>query len=495
MSAPTSTNARAIAALCLAVASMAGGVASAGETRTTRAACGEGALVSGAASACVTRTGTWQVDLGDGVVRSSHGADFAPTNQHLIMQMDDVKKRDPKCVTTPRSQYHLKLIYAYSFDAPNNHTKVVPAVINLMRQINGFLYADSKRSGPPMQYRVACARSNRKIQIDAVRLDVSRQRTDVTGGMLDYMNIVNGVRSAGYTNPFAKYWIYYDGFSPVHPSHLGTASMAIDDRPTADNGNNFGPMYGVFYGHLNAYGAVAMMHEGSHILGAIQPSAPNSSGTFHCNDGEDVMCYPDGGPRSSAYNERRCLYLTFDCGKNDYFSTKPKPSSYLGTHWNLGSPINRFLQGCAYLTGQIQAGAGGPEADAALAPVAGDPWKDLATRMHAIPKSCRGRRFALTGAFSPTPSALDDALGRVPGTEPPTGFPVAGTVVGGGRPPEAFANLVAAPDVDVCFYAGSRRLSCASAAGTDLGTVPARATRARISLKAGALATYVLSVL
>jgi hypothetical protein len=88
------------------------------------------------------------------------------------------------------------------------------------------------------------------------------------------------------------------------------------------------------------------MHENAHNQGAVPYGSPNSTGTgAHCDEGEDVLCYtPDGGDRNQEPLSRVCSYVEFDCNADDYFDAAPELGEYLATHWNLGSPLNRFIE-------------------------------------------------------------------------------------------------------------------------------------------------------
>jgi hypothetical protein len=80
----------------------------------------------------------------------------------------------------------------------------------------------------------------------------------------------------------------------------------------------------------------AVLHEIGHLLGAVQLTAPHSTGAGHCTDGWDVMCYADGGPNDQMTYP--CPgdsgHAAFDCNHDDYFNPAPAAWSYLGTHWN-----------------------------------------------------------------------------------------------------------------------------------------------------------------
>lgn len=67
-------------------------------------------------------------------------------------------------------------------------------------------------------------------------------------------------------------------------------------------------------------------------MGAVQSSAPHSTGGFHCNDLYDVMCYNDGGPRANPFVE--CgAEEKYDCRGDDYFDTRTSSTEYLANHW------------------------------------------------------------------------------------------------------------------------------------------------------------------
>jgi hypothetical protein len=125
----------------------------------------------------------------------------------------------------------------------------------------------------------------------------------------------------------------------------GVGEMRLDDRPDWLNENNAGlPLVArVDSGCWGIPGALAEAHELFHTLGAVQASAPHSTGHSHCLDEIDRMCGGDssGKPTVLACPEGR--EDLFDCHHDDYFHTDPAPGSYLATHWNTAD--SRFLTG------------------------------------------------------------------------------------------------------------------------------------------------------
>lgn len=144
----------------------------------------------------------------------------------------------------------------------------------------------------------------------------------------DFGATIRAVGAKGFNRQDRKYVMYVD--SKVY---CGIGGFAGDDRPGAQNRSNFGPSYGRT--DSGCWGAGAAAHELGHNLGAVNNSAPNSSHAGHCVDDEDLMCYKD---TPTTVLVVRCPNVdpnTVDCNHDDYYSTNPKPGSYLASHWNV----------------------------------------------------------------------------------------------------------------------------------------------------------------
>ena len=145
----------------------------------------------------------------------------------------------------------------------------------------------------------------------------------------------------------------------VFADHIGSPTFSAgqgdireDDTPGPGNAHNRGGLVSVLYGSgspdfMGGYGtgftAHAATHEVGHNLGAVQQSAPNSTGAYHCRDGFAIMCYDDGGPTATQIDPRPCTSgalftydnTAFDCGENDYLAAHPDAASYLFGRWNI----------------------------------------------------------------------------------------------------------------------------------------------------------------
>ncbi|HVL33767.1 MAG TPA: hypothetical protein VM600_09345, partial [Actinomycetota bacterium] len=87
-----------------------------------------------------------------------------------------------------------------------------------------------------------------------------------------------------------------------------------------------------------------------------------------------------------------------DCNNDDYFHPAPRAGHYLRTHWNVGSPLNRFIEGCLSTGGEFKSGS------LSLSYLVTTPV------VHAIPPNCRGRLFAISDADASETSPLSGTL-------------------------------------------------------------------------------------
>jgi hypothetical protein len=86
----------------------------------------------------------------------------------------------------------------------------------------------------------------------------------------------------------------------------------------------------------------------------VQPTAPHGTWNYHCSDESELMCYDDDYTADGLVGSHGQLVpLTYtcpkrherllDCNHDDYFSTSPRPESWLGQHWNVAD--SSFLTG------------------------------------------------------------------------------------------------------------------------------------------------------
>ncbi|MGW8552621.1 RICIN domain-containing protein [Streptomyces tubercidicus] len=140
----------------------------------------------------------------------------------------------------------------------------------------------------------------------------------------------------GYDRSDRKYMMFVDA-----NVYCGIGTFNSDEQPGKENLSNFGPSYG--RSDAGCWNGSTPAHELGHNLGAVNNSAPHTSGGGHCVDEWDVMCYSDtpNFPKMQILCSDRTGDQRLDCNHDDYFNTNPKPGSYLATHWNIAN--NRFL--------------------------------------------------------------------------------------------------------------------------------------------------------
>lgn len=235
--------------------------------------------------------------------------------------------------TTPAFQ----VLYAYPRDHGNHLSTGITAIRQAIKLANGIVLKSAQETSSHWQarLRVRCGSAG---QIVVQTFAMSKPGDDASGET--FGEIADAGRAAGFANGITKYVVFWD--SSIR-GMCGQAEMHPDDRRVVNNANNLGNSYAVIYGRTCWKGALAL-HEMAHTMGAVENSAPHATGTEHCNDEQDIMCYPDGGPmgRTSSMTLTCAYVVQFDCHHNDYFHVG-RARGYLATHWNLGWIRNRFL--------------------------------------------------------------------------------------------------------------------------------------------------------
>lgn len=262
-------------------------------------------------------------------VGTTHGADPVPAPGSLDTL--EAASAAPACVGGASGTYYARAIYARAFDDADGYATWLPKIRALVANANQLVADAGAATG---------ARTDLKLKCVDGEVEVMNEVLPTAMASADFSTIVSDLKELGYTDGRVKHWVFYDDTGAC--SCGGTANMYSDDRPGEENWNNGNgaPLFAVDFGYDSTR---IMLHELGHTIGAVQNSAPRSTGAGHCIDGRDTMCYNDGGPKGDQYSTSHCQAEVFDCGKNDYFDANPPDGSYLASHWNLGSRVNRYV--------------------------------------------------------------------------------------------------------------------------------------------------------
>ncbi|GEM_PF-6514779 len=277
--------------------------------------------------------------------------------------------RTPACVDIAK-EYGAQLIYARPSDAPDRYSEISKKLKQWMPQANGIVNNAAEKFGVTADINVAC--NGNEISVLNIILPKTAAALNTHDGKTKTA-LVAGLQEQGYKDSKTKYIVYYDGDADGCQGGRGKCSgqfvtRGVDDRLSENNLYNSGPDYAILFdagfselaekthSTLQFIGPIGILHEFTHTLGAVQSSAPHSSNdatgeSGHCNDeppsdqgGNDIMCKSDiphttftAACKSAGYT------IQYDCNNDDYFNPQPQPGSYLATHWNIGSPLNRFI--------------------------------------------------------------------------------------------------------------------------------------------------------
>jgi hypothetical protein len=232
------------------------------------------------------------------------------------------------CIGDGTSGNRFQVIYARAVDVTDRYSSLLPSLRQWAAEADRAVWLSAGQTGGGRHLRFV---TDAACQLQVAQVTLSPLGDD----SFDQMR--QELRAAGYNRSDRKYLVWVDAAVGI----CGLGEGYYDQRPTADNLNNTGPLYARVDAPCWNY---AELHEIVHTLGAVQPHAPHPSGYLHCTDEADVMCYDDdgGGPvtMTSACPPEHELLL--DCGHDDYFSTQPPAGSYLASHWNTAN--SSFLE-------------------------------------------------------------------------------------------------------------------------------------------------------
>lgn len=274
------------------------------------------------------------IHLSDGSSFTTHGVD--PVLDAALPVLLTADRADVACVE-PRDP-HFEVIAAAPGRVPD--AAVAQALRTSVYRASAYLAEEGRKHAPiQLALPVLCDAAG-DVLVDRIALPTPATADSAR-------TIISDLRRLGHRDKAAKYLVFYDDCVSLDEERTcfsgGQATLELDDRPGPRNRNNRGPSYAIDFGGGSdpEPSWTTLLHEAAHTMGAVQLSAPHTTGRGHCTDGQDIMCYQDHP--GADYDPYVCVVGAFDCNSDDYFDPTPAPGSYLDTHWNLGRDTNHYL--------------------------------------------------------------------------------------------------------------------------------------------------------
>ena len=229
-----------------------------------------------------------------------------------------------KCVGNGTDGARVQLVYAHASNQTSRYGAVLPLLRQYASDADDILNVSAGRVGDGRRIRFV---TNEDCLPVVLNVTLSRTGDDGFG------NMVTELRNMGLDGADRKYLVFADAAVGI----CGLGEVYTNDRADQDNPNNVGR---AMYARVDtSCWQHAAAHELLHTLGAVQNSAPNSTGAGHCTDEVDVMCYRD---KSTTVTRLVCDRAgQVDCNNNDYYHPNPRANSYLATRWNVAR--SRYL--------------------------------------------------------------------------------------------------------------------------------------------------------
>jgi hypothetical protein len=226
---------------------------------------------------------------------------------------------DPGYCRNQGSTRKVVVLYVWNRDHGNRYDGVKDNVRDKVKRADHYLWRSARQNGSRRHFRYACTDGG-TIKVTSVRIgDGEDNNKDETFDAIEKWA----------TDETKKYLAFVDwapGSADALPSGYrpcGWGDRFADDSPGQTNLNNGGNMFAIAYmqgGNPNCFDRLAHVaaHEMTHMLGAVQKSAPHHRGA-HATDGYDLMMV---GNNTGVCSDGTS-YNRLDCNDNDYFNADP----------------------------------------------------------------------------------------------------------------------------------------------------------------------------
>ena len=216
-----------------------------------------------------------------------------------------------ECQGDGESGSRIQLVYAHASDVADRHVLVEPNIVQWAAEMDRAVRDSAAQTGGFRALRFA---------MPGCRLSVLTVTLSPAGDD-DFGHTIQDLEAQGHHRPDRDYVVFVDA---QRYCGIGGGRYARIDSA--------------------CWGAQTALHELGHTLGAVSLSAPNTSGSFHCTDEYDLMCYSDEPyhptMRFVCGDEQERL---LDCGHDDYFHTDPAPGSFLATTQGANAADSEFM--------------------------------------------------------------------------------------------------------------------------------------------------------
>jgi hypothetical protein len=325
---------RHVIALVAALLSLAAASSALSAPKTPTASRARGLVLAGLTHHATGPCGRlYQLDVRSRSPLCSHGPDPAPAGVDVTAARDLMHTRTTTstnaavpCTGDGVGGPRVQAVYAVAADVADRYSTVAPLIAGWAGQMDAHVNQSAAETGGVRHIRFV---TNPDCSLNVADVVLSPTGDD------SLSNTVTELRNLGYNLSNRKYMIWEDA-----NVYCGIAQVSTDETLGLTNASNTTAGYARVD---SACWGMDDLHELMHTLGAVELSAPHSTGRYHCTDGYDLMCYQDSSTVVMTYPCPSSHDSLLDCNHDDYFSTAPAPGSYLATHWNTADSV--FLDG------------------------------------------------------------------------------------------------------------------------------------------------------